>query len=117
MSSLDFDEEGPAVEVGVPAVLKDWTDVCKGSLKKNKTTALEVRELDSLVWDSFTQRFTIDPKTLYELTTLKEGSTSTFLRPLTPELCHWHGTEVTFLDLKLLSSLWKDKQVSGTDGV
>jgi hypothetical protein len=94
----------------VPAMLLAWIDVVRSSLKKNPTTSLLLSELNSLVWSSFTQMFTIDGKTLEELITLKNNSCSVFKRELEPELFHWHGTTVTFLSLNLLKPFWRDAE-------
>lgn len=80
------------------------------SLKENTTTPLAVSELNSLIWPSYEQTFTIDPKTLEELLTLKQNSSTSFKRELDPELFHWNGTTVTFMSLNLLKSFWREPQ-------
>jgi hypothetical protein len=101
-------------EIKPPKILDDWLAVCKATLAKNSSATKQADALDPLVWRSFTQEFTIDPKSLSEMLTLVKtgtGKKSTPVRPLrfqrelSPESVHWHGTKVHFLHHNLLTSL------------
>jgi hypothetical protein len=75
----------------------------------NASKTKEASELDPLVWKSFTQEFTIDPKTLHESVSLNRGSKDkeekrSLLKPLqfyrgaiTADEVHWHGTKIHFV--------------------
>jgi hypothetical protein len=89
-----------------PDVLKAWLDAAKDSLKLNATRNKKPSELNTLVWNSFTQEFTLDPKTLDELLTLDPlKHKPEFKRHLAPELAHWNGTKIHFLHLGFLQAL------------
>ena len=106
-----MDTAGDAQDITPPTVVVAWLKVLKESLLKSKTSSKDVNELEPLVWDSFTKTFTVDPKTVHELVTLKNGSTTAFIRDLDPELFHWDGTKATVLDLNLLKAFWKTSEV------
>jgi hypothetical protein len=98
-----------------PPILQEWMDGCKTSLRINKTRTKTAAELNPLIWKSFTQEFTLDPKTLHELVTLRPSqgrAQRQFMRELTPENVHWHGTKVHFVHhQQLVSFLRPGKQV------
>lgn len=98
-------------EVTVPSFIDQFLDPYRQSLLHNRTKPVEAHELNSLVWGSFRQEFSLDPKTLGELLTLKPGSSKVFQRELSPELFHWAGTSIYFLDLHLLKPLWLSERV------
>jgi hypothetical protein len=59
--------------------------------------------------------FHADVQTLHELVTLQPQSCTKFERALTPELFHYDGVIVHYLDLHYLQPYWKDKSVTRGD--
>jgi hypothetical protein len=113
-------------ELNPPPLLQAWLDVCKESLMRNKSATKSAPELDPLIWRSFTHEFTLDPKSLHELLSLKVQMPSKghkgkhvlitphqFQRDLRPEEVHWHGTKVHFLHHNLLTAFLSPSQEVG----
>lgn len=111
-TSAVAEEQFAVTDVSPPQVLAAWMDKVKETLMVNATTMKTCEQLDPLVWKNFTQRFTIDPKTLTELVTLKPNSL-VFQRDLSPELFHWHDTDIVFFNLNLLKPFWMTDKVCG----
>lgn len=109
--------EDQGTEVKVPSFIESFLDPYFKSLLNKTTQPKSVEQLDPLVWGSFTQTFTVDPKTLFELCELQPNSTTQFQRELDPEIFHWHGTAVYFLDPHLLKQFWKRDKVCDGMGV
>ena len=105
-------EERLVTTADLPDVFQTFLALCRDSLQITSNSSKSVEQLDPLVWSAgFQQTFSIDPPTLHEMTQRKQHSSGkpAFQRELDPELFHWAGTTITFMNLHLLRGFWNDQ--------
>ena len=104
--------EDDVAEVPAPAVLSHFDKLNRSQLSDgNNARKLEDQDATFFQGGPFGRTFRTDPQTLNEVVTLVPKSCSQFLRPLTPELFHYDGTTIHYINLAYLKAYWKHPEV------